>query len=497
MILNPLRNTAAGLFLILCVYSTPSLLLAQSKSAKRGVAYGNHLPADLAVLSTGVSWWYNWYHQPEQAVASVYANYSLDYVPMAWNGSFNKEAMRTFLSTHPDVKYLLGWNEPNFTTQANMTPTEAAAQWHHLEELADEFNLKLVSPAVNYCDQCVSENGITYTDPVKYLDAFFGACEGCRVDYIAIHSYMGNAGALEWFVGLFKKYDKPIWLTEFANWENNPSLQDQKNFMVGAVDYLENDEDVFRYAWFTGRHAGAPYIGLLNTTQSGVLTELGEIYVNMPLHNEDNYVLLPGTIEAEQYNKMNGILLELTSDESGFANVGYIDAGDWLKYGIDVPENKIYNLSLRVAVNQNGVLKILIDDELKLTIQLTSTGGWQKWTTIKEEMELTQGKHIIKLDFSSGGYNLNWLSMTDETVLDYEEPLVDLKLYPNPTKNKISIETSSAIDQVSLMNLAGQHIPVTISENQDNIILENLSPGVYLLTLRSGVKITTQKIVIE
>lgn len=494
--IQPLRNSVAFVFLLLSLCGSTSLL-AQSKSAKRGVAYGNHQPADLAVLSKGVSWWYNWYHQPEQAVASVYSNYSLDYVPMAWNGSFNKEAMRAFLSTHPDVKYLLGWNEPNFTTQANMTPSEAAAQWHHLEELADEFNLKLVSPAVNYCDQCVSEDGMTYTDPVKYLDAFFEACEGCRVDYIAIHSYMGNASALQWFVGLFKKYNKPIWLTEFANWENNPTLQDQKSFMVGAVDYLENDEDVFRYAWFTGRHSGAPFIGLLNTSQSGVLTELGEIYVNMPLHSDDNYVSLPAKIEAEQYNKMNGILLELTSDETGFANVGYIDAGDWLEYGIDAPETKIYNFSLRVAANQNGILKILVDEELKLTIPITSTGGWQQWITIKEELELTQGKHKVKLDFASGGYNLNWFSITVETVLDQEEPLADLKLYPNPTNNRISIETSSTIDEVKLLNMAGQNIPITLSENRESIPLPNLPSGIYLLTLRSGAKITIQKIVIE
>src|SRR5690349_7763510 len=85
--------------------------IAQTKSVKRGVAYGSNSKADLGILSKSVTWWYNWYHQPESAVVNSYTTYGYDYVPMAWNGAFNKEAMRTFLTAHPDVKYILGWNE--------------------------------------------------------------------------------------------------------------------------------------------------------------------------------------------------------------------------------------------------------------------------------------------------------------------------------------------------------------------------------------------------
>src|SRR5690606_38972334 len=117
-----------------------------------------HSTADLEALSAGVSWYYNWFHQPESAVIHTYQNYNFDYVPMAWNGAFDKEAMHAFLSTHPNVKYILGWNEPNFKDQANMTPTQAAAMWPDIEDLADEFGLEIVGPAVNYCGNCVSEN---------------------------------------------------------------------------------------------------------------------------------------------------------------------------------------------------------------------------------------------------------------------------------------------------------------------------------------------------
>ncbi|HTD62664.1 MAG TPA: hypothetical protein VK679_18550, partial [Gemmatimonadaceae bacterium] len=49
--------------------STSSTL---SKSAKRGIAYDLASPADLAAVSTGVSWWYNWSPYPNPAVPANY-----------------------------------------------------------------------------------------------------------------------------------------------------------------------------------------------------------------------------------------------------------------------------------------------------------------------------------------------------------------------------------------------------------------------------------------
>jgi hypothetical protein len=454
-------------------------VFSQTKSAKRGIAYGNNSSQDLSALSKSVTWWYNWYHQPESTVINSYSTYGFDYVPMAWNGTFNKTAMRDFLLTHPNVKYILGWNEPNFKAQANMTPTEAAAHWPDIEELADEFNLEIVSPAVNYCDVCVEESGTTYANPIKYLDDFFTACVDCRVDHIAIHSYMGNVSALQWYVGLFKKYNKPIWLTEFANWENNPTLQDQKSFLVGAVDYLENDKDIFRYAWFTGRYTGAPYIGLLENGQSGKLTALGEIYVNMPLHNPEHFENIPSKIEAESYNSMTGILLELTSDVSGFANVGYIDANDWLEYGIDVPEDDTYDISLRIAANQNSSLQFLVDGVILKTISVAATGGWQVWTTIKETALLTAGKHIIRIKANSAGVNFNWFELTNDVVLSNEgDENLSFNVYPNPTDNKLIIESKFGFERVEIINVLGQ---LKYLGNTKEINVELLPSGTYFL----------------
>jgi hypothetical protein len=478
-------------FLFLLLFVIGVVDLCAQKSMKRGLAYGHHVPADFQALSKGVSWWYNWYHQPEASVFNVYEQYDLDYVPMAWTSNFDKTAMRNFLLDHPNVKYILGWNEPNFADQANLTPSQAAAHWPDIEALADEFDLKIVGPAVNYCGNCVSENDVTYGDPVKYLDDFFAACPDCRVDYIAIHSYMGNVSALQWYIGLFKKYGKPIWLTEFANWEDSPTLQQQKDFLVGAVDYLENDADVFRYAWFTGRFTGAPYIGILDSGP-GALTELGNIYVNMPLHDAEIYHTIPARIEAENYNSMDGILIQMTEDANGFANVGYIDSGDWMDYGIDVPMDGTYYLYARIASTKQSSAKLLVNDVEIETLNIDNTGDWQNWKTIMIPVTLEAGQQHFKLKAVTSGFNINWIQFSSDIIMAIQDDKDVSIMYPNPIIDKLYLNTPDVFAHVEITDIYGRSL--YNEPPSPTIDVSKLSSGSYIVRLagKDGKLVTTK-----
>jgi len=50
--------------------------------------------------------------------------------------------------------------------------------------------------------------------------------------------------------------------------------------MKTAVNILENDPMVFRYAWFSGRTTETPNVNLLAGT--GQLTQLGQAYLSQP-----------------------------------------------------------------------------------------------------------------------------------------------------------------------------------------------------------------------
>jgi len=400
------------IFLVSIVLLNSIQTRAQFRSEKRGIAFGYHSESDLKAISEGISWWYNWAVTPDTQVKSVYENYDMDFVPMLWNDRSDTAQVRAFLKTHPNVKYILGFNEPNFKTQANMTPAKAAANWPRIEELADEFGLKIVAPAVNYCDQCVDIPGTTNdSNPFAYLDAFFAECTNCRVDYIAVHNYMCYTSALQSNIEGYLKYGKKIWLTEFACWDQAAiTLNMQKNLVLGAIDYLENNTNIFRYSWFTGDRSGKwPYLDIYGS-KPGELTELGQLYVNFyPIHDTAAYYPVPGRIEAESYNAMSGIQLEATSDFDGFANVGYFDAGDWLQYHVEVPDSGEYYLYIRVSGNAATSLEVLEDDLSLANFSIPSSGGWQNWRTLEQPIVLTKGKHRLKFYTPTGSLNVNWI----------------------------------------------------------------------------------------
>jgi hypothetical protein len=245
---------------------------------KRGIAYGYNSNADLASLSTGVGWWYNWSPSPDGTLSPGYAaSVGVEFVPMIWGGTFDTTKLATQIPA--DAKYLLTFNEPNFGSQSNLTPQQAAALWPKIQAFAQSRGLKIVSPALNYCG-----GSCNATDPFTWLDAFFAACTGCEVDYIGAHWYACTKDALTWYLGQYEtKYKKPIWLTEFSCLDGSlpATAANEDTYIKAAVAALEADPMIFRYSWFTGRDSKQPAIDLLGAA-SGSLTPLGQDYVALP-----------------------------------------------------------------------------------------------------------------------------------------------------------------------------------------------------------------------
>lgn len=362
-----------------------------------------------------VSWWYNWAVTPELSVRDHYEDYDIDFVPMAWNGAFNETALREFLDEHPNVKYLLGFNEPNFAEQANLTPQQAADLWPRLEAIADDYNLKLVAPAVNYSPGNVDIPG-TEDDwsPWEYLDAFFEACEGCRVDYIAVHCYMKYAGAFEWFIGEFERYDRPIWVTEWASWdEGGPAnVGEQMDYLASTVRWMENNPNVYRYSWFIGRTDGGPsafpYLDIL--AGDGQLSPLGGLYTAIPAENYRH--TLPGRIEAEGAHSQTNFSHRATADTSGYVDL-VAGANASAEFKVHVTQAGNYQLNLRVAsAETDRELRVLLNDTQLMTRDDIQTGGEQVWQTLSANITLTAGDHGLILEVPTANLAINWLEVS-------------------------------------------------------------------------------------
>jgi Glycosyl hydrolase catalytic core len=246
-------------------------------SCKRGIAANAAPSAGFAPTATspGVSWWYNWANQPPGG-----GDQSIEFVPMIWGGQSLGQPIPS------GSKYLLGFNEPDLASQANLTAQKAASDWPSLEAKASPLGIPLVSPGVSYCSaadggsaQCTEP---TVTDPYTYLKNFLADCQGCKVDCIAVHWYNCDLKTLRGYIDGdgnfpgFVQFGKPIWLTEFSC-DSTHSVADQKAYMQAAVPYLESNRNVMRYAWFSAKNI--PNGQLANS--DGSLTDLGQTYVGL------------------------------------------------------------------------------------------------------------------------------------------------------------------------------------------------------------------------
>jgi hypothetical protein len=145
----------------------------EASNCKRGIA-ANVAPG--AAFFPGVTWWYNWAIRAPSGAADS----GIEFVPMIWDEATAGDDIPA------NSSFLLGFNEPNFFAQANLSAEQAASRWQDVEASARAAGVPIVSPGMNFCgpeDQCHG------TNPYRYLEDFFAACSDCQVDYVAVHWY--------------------------------------------------------------------------------------------------------------------------------------------------------------------------------------------------------------------------------------------------------------------------------------------------------------------
>jgi len=419
---------------------------AQLKSDKRGISENNFTyEAEVNALSKGVTWYYNWGQTPSTNVKNIVGpGKDVEFVPMLWNGSVDENGNLTnasklieYLDANPGVKYLLGFNEPNFKAQANMLPSDAAKVWRAVEALASKYNLSLVSPALNYSGEALAD-GKVY-QPEEWMDAFIAAYKSQnggaepRMDYVALHSYMNSPTAMMGFVENFsKKYGRKVWLTEFCSWEGTVDSLSQQSALVAKLNSLEMSDYVFRYSWFKAKgSASSPYYRLLvnpniltKLPAVGTLTNAGQLYVNMSSFDKTKYYVPGETILAKDYTFVHGSGMQINTD-SEFPQstivVASFDTGSKLEYQVEVPHDGEYLLEIRLSCRpflQLPKIGIYVDGSTTAAVQqqMTTTGMTSiedKWATQTIPVTLTAGRHTLQLrSLQSTECKINWMRLS-------------------------------------------------------------------------------------
>jgi len=134
----------------------------------------------------------------------------------------------------------------------------------------------------------------------------------------------------------------------------------------------------------------------------------------MALLVHSGLVIIPGTIEVEDYVEMDGLGMETTEDDGGGHNIDYTHAGDYADYIIYSGSTSNYNVDFRFAGTSVGAIGLYLVDESNnetelLTINTPNTGDWQAWETVSGTTNISEGIHRLRLKVLTGGFNMNWM----------------------------------------------------------------------------------------
>jgi hypothetical protein len=112
--------------------------------------------------------------------------------------------------------------------------------------------------------------------------------------------------------------------------------------------------------------------------------------------------------------------IESTSDTGGGYDVGWVSAGEWLNYRVNVAAAGTYDLDIRVAsAGAGGTFHIEVNGTNATgALTVPNTGDWQTWTTIRKSgVTLNAGPQIWRVVMDTNGPtgavgNFNYFKVT-------------------------------------------------------------------------------------
>jgi hypothetical protein len=175
---------------------------------------------------------------------------------------------------------------------------------------------------------------------------------------------------------------------------------------------------------------------------------------------------IPGTIQNEDFDNGGGgvaygdttpgnaggqyratdVDIESTADGLGYA-LGWVVAGEWLTYTVNVATTGPYTLGFRVASKGAGGTFHLEMNGTNVTgpMRVPDTGSWQNWTTISATATLTAGAQVARLvmDTMSGKAIGNFDRMEFAKVSSGSAP--GAPATPTPSTGAIGVPITPAL----------------------------------------------------
>ena len=222
------------------------------------------------------------------------------------------------------------------------------------------------------------------------------------------------------------------------------------------------------------------------------------VFSDFPVYNNiTERILIPGTVQVEDFSYQEGFTVSETSDINGGYKLGYTDAGDFAEYLVLITESGEYNINYRIASAYDpGSLTLeLIDGSNIQYLPQTSlpvTGDWESWETVSTSANLNAGSYKLKMRIIQSGFDINWIEFdyVGGSMGLQDEIYLDFILYPNPSQDYINLETDLNDFVTEIYDMLGKK--VYVSQNQKRINIMQLDSGMYFLNLSSKFNSTSK-----
>jgi hypothetical protein len=402
--------------------------------AKRGFADTSANFNDLQ--ASNASWYYTW-----GPTSPNINGYNAMFYPMFWNGgevtAANVANVNTVAASNAAINptaptYALGFNEPEVSTQANMTVASAISSWQTLSADFTGTNIKLVSPAVS--DTSAGQ---------QWLSGFMSTAkaDNLKVDAVAFHWYGVSTpndpvGAANSFLSRVDSYHNsyglPVFITEFAihDWggvyTDAQIIEANREFLNVVIPGLESRSYVVGYSWYNW-FSDDPLYTTTGNGNNQVLTPTTESYSyigsigngtttdaggqNLGQHVAD---MAGGTLTMSSAGTVNYInALAFNSAITGAVNWTVSGSSNWVKIQSGATLNKTgaNQVSFTSPVTNNGVLEV---SQGTLQIGSSVSGTGSVMVNTNGTMQLTSAGRFNNaplINVQSGG-NFDYSALT-------------------------------------------------------------------------------------
>jgi aryl-phospho-beta-D-glucosidase BglC (GH1 family) len=186
-----------------------------------------------------------------------------------------------------------------------------------------------------------------------------------------------------------------------------------------------------------------------------------------------------GGLGSSEWNKgwvyrNDGVdIAECTDVENklGYA-VAWIDDGEWMNYTIDIQQEAVYKLMIRYATSSNAAKIHFELDGKALTKSefLPTTGDNSNYSTLYfSDVQLSSGKHTLKMRADKGGFNFGYFELIDPRNSSVLQPEF---LYGETSFDGYSILLYTNKDIDKSVDLSTDFFSVTA--NSQNLTLESV-----------------------